>query len=178
GFRDIFILLIVVLTSSRTALKGWRLAQLGALAALVLVTGLVWTAIKVEYREFLNQGSGQQEVVVSVNQRFEKLGELVSRLDSVTLQAALEEATLRVSYVSYFAMSLAHVPAVIPHENGALWGSAIIHVLTPRIFFPNKPAIDDSVRTRIYTGLEMAGSEEGTCISLCYMGETYVGFWE
>jgi hypothetical protein len=176
GFRDIFVLLMVVLTSTRTALKGWRLAQLGALAALVVVLGVVWTAIKSEYREFMNQGSGQQLVLVTVDQRMEKLGELVSRLDSVTLQAALEEAILRVSYVSYFAMSLVHVPAVIPHENGALWGGAIMHVLTPRMFFPNKPIIDDSVRTRIYTGLEMAGYEEGTSISLGYVGESYVDF--
>src|ERR1043166_329855 len=162
GFKDVFFLLLVVLTSTQFFHKRGRLLQICAVVAMMIVFGVVWTAIKGEYREFLNQGSGQQEVVVSADQRAEKLGELVNGLDSAALESGLEQAIMRMSYVSYFALCLAHVPEVVPHERGALWGGAIKHVLMPRIFFPNKPAIDDSVQTSRYTGLDVAGGGGGT----------------
>jgi len=176
GFKDVFFLLMVVLTSTQFFHKRGRLVQLCAVVALMIVFAVVWTAIKGEYREFLNQGSGQQEVVVSVDQRAEKLGELVSGLNSAALEEGLEEAILRMSYVKYFALCLAHVPEVVPHEHGALWGGAITHVLMPRMFFPDKPAIDDSAQTSYYTGLDVAGAEEGTSIGLGYMAQSYIDF--
>ena len=53
---------------------------------------------------------------------------------------------------------------------------AIKHVLLPRFLFPNKPALDDSARASYYTGIEVAGVEEGTSIGIGYMGESYIDF--
>src|SRR5205823_12744106 len=50
------------------------------------------------------------------------------------------------------------------------------HVFTPRFLFPDKPALDDSERTRLYTGLQVAGMEAGTSIGIGYVGESYVDY--
>ena len=64
----------------------------------------------------------------------------------------------------------------MPHENGALWLDAITRPFMPRLFFPSKTAINDSERTNYYTGLAVAGAEEGTSISLGYVAESYIDF--
>lgn len=83
---------------------------------------------------------------------------------------------LRSSYVKYFGSTIANVPLIIPYENGALWSGAVKHVLMPRFLFPNKAALDDSARASYYTGVEVAGVEQGTSIGIGYMGESYIDY--
>ena len=176
SFKNVFFVLIVVLPTARFVFRGWRLVQCCIVGALLLAFGVIWTVIKSDYREFLNQGTGQQTVLVPVPERIGKLSELISGLDRRSLDEGLEMMILRVSYISYFAMTLAHVPENVPHENGALWFGAIKHVLTPRLLFPNKPSIDDSARTEKYAGVQVSGAEQGTSISLGYVAESYIDF--
>ena len=65
------------------------------------------------------------------------------------------------AYTSFFAMALQHVPTVVPHEQGALWWGNLMHILQPRMFFPDKPMIEDSELTIKYTGEMVAGLEQG-----------------
>jgi hypothetical protein len=136
----------------------------------------MWTAIKTDYREFLNQGSGNQEVAVPVVQRMDKLQDLAASFTSERLAEGLEAMILRMSYVYYFALTIANVPDNVPYENGTLWLGSLQHVITPRLLFPNKAVIDDSERTTLYTGIQVAGMEEGTSIGLGYMAESYIDF--
>jgi hypothetical protein len=69
-----------------------------------------------------------------------------------------------------------NVPRNLPYENGNLWMEALEHAAMPRLFFPNKPAIDDSDRTRLYTGLDVSGADQGTSIGLGYVAESYIDF--
>ena len=80
------------------------------------------------------------------------------------------------SYVQYFALTMVNVPTSMPYEHGALWAGAIRHIVTPRIFFPNKAVLDDSERASLYTGMAVAGAEQGTSIGIGYMAESYVDF--
>lgn len=176
GFKSVFFMLVVVLPTAQFILKGGRLVQFCAVIALVLLIMVVWSAIKGEYREFLNQGSGQQVVVVSASERVKKAGELVVSLDLAKLQEGFEKFVARVSYVEFFAATIAFVPAYLPYENGSLWLGTIEHVLAPRFLFPDKGVIDDSFRTATYTGIRVAGVSEGTSISIGYMGESYIDF--
>jgi hypothetical protein len=176
GFKTIFFMLLVVLPSARYVFKGWRLVQFCTLAALVLGLGVAWMIIKPDYREFLNQGSGQQVVLVSVEQRVKNLGELVTHINRAKLEAGLEDLVLRAAYVNYFALTIANVPSSVPHENGALWFGALKHIFTPRLLFPNKAELDDSARAAYYTGVSVAGRDEGTSIGIGYMGESYIDF--
>jgi len=176
SFKNIFFVLLVVLPTARFLFRGARLVQFSLLAVVLVVVGIVWTVIKAEYREFLNQGSGRQEIVVPVPDRLAKLNELLRDLDRDAITDGLETMIMRLSYVNFFAFSIINVPENIPYEKGALWFGAIKHVLTPRFLFPNKPAINDSERTSYYSGVVVAGEEQGTSISIGYMGESYIDF--
>ncbi|MCX8090758.1 MAG: hypothetical protein N3I86_07465 [Verrucomicrobiae bacterium] len=175
-FKNIFFLLLVALPAAPFLFRGWRLASMALLAAGVLVLGVVWTAIKQDYRDFLNQGTGEQVVLAPVPERVMRLAQLLSALNSESIREGLEQLVLRVSYVSFFALTLDHVPDAIPFERGKLWWESIEHILMPRLFFPDKPPIHDSDRVNYYSGVQVAGAERGTSISLGYMTESYVDF--
>jgi len=64
----------------------------------------------------------------------------------------------------------------VPHEDGRLWLDAVTRPFMPRLFFPDKDVIDESSLTNKYTGLSIAGTNEGAQISLGYMAESYVDF--
>jgi hypothetical protein len=70
------------------------------------------------------------------------------------------------------------VPDLYPHADGQLWWGAITHVMTPRLLFPEKLALDvDTERTERWTGLrliEQGGTE--TAVPLGYMAESYIDF--
>ena len=124
----------------------------------------------------MNEGSGQQEVVVSVGQRIGKLSDLVSSFTWDNFNDGLDAMILRIGYVKFFALTLLNVPDSIPYEHGSLWLGALKHIVTPRLFFPAKAAISDSDRTTLYTGVQTAGEEHGTSIGIGYIAESYVDF--
>jgi len=70
------------------------------------------------------------------------------------------------------------VPQTLPHEGGALLGAAILHVMTPRILFPDKPSLpSDTEVTAHYTDLPIAVfADQNTSISIGYLGELYIDF--
>lgn len=176
GFKGIFFVLLVVVTSSPLALRGRRLVVTVAVGVALFFFGVVWTAIKQDYREFLNQGSEQQEVVVSVDESAAKLRNLISSLTWDNFTDGLDAMILRVGYTNYFALTLMNVPDRVPYEHGTLWLGTLKHVVTPRLFFPEKAAISDSDRTTLYTGIQTAGAERGTSIGIGYVAESYVDF--
>jgi len=176
GFKSVFFILLVVALTSPLAFRGRRLAMTIATVVALFFFGVVWSAIKGEYREFLNEGSGEQQVVVSVEQRFDKLSDLVTGFSWDNFMDGLDAMVLRVSYVRFFALTLMNVPESVPYERGSLWFGAVKHVLTPRLFFPGKAPLSDSDRTSLYTGVKVAGEEQGTSIGIGYVAESYVDF--
>ena len=138
--------------------------------------GIVWSAIKGEYRAYVSGGEHAQIVTVGFGDRMAKLGELVSALDREALADGADRLVKRITYVEFFGAVLLYVPAVAPHEDGAIWWDAIIRPFMPRLFFPDKGIIDDSERTNKYTGLGVSGSDVGTSISIGYFGEAYIDF--
>ena len=176
GFKSVFFLLIVALLAAR---QFWtaRRVMLGCFVCVALVlSSIIWSAIKEEYREFLNLGLRSQQVLVPIPDRIDKLNELLSGLTNEGFFQGVDTLIARVGYVTYFALAIDNVPDRIPHENGRLWAEAVKHVLAPRMFFPDKPIIDDSERTTLYTGVLVAGAEQGASISIGYMGESYIDY--
>src|SRR5439155_11151925 len=54
---------------------------------------------------------------------------------------------------------------------------AVEHILTPRVFFPDKPIVtSDSELVRRYAGVWVAGVEQNTSIAFGYAAESYVDF--
>jgi len=142
-------------------------------AVITISLGLFWTAVKSDYRDYLNQGTGQQVSLVSFKDKMLKLSQLFAGLEFEDIQDSVGDLAQRVAYVDYFAKVLINVPDVIPHEDGKLLKGAVMHILMPRLFFPGKPIIDDAAVTAKYTGESF---EEHTSVSLGYMAHLYIDY--
>ena len=175
-FKTPLIFTLLAAMTARVRLSLGRYLGLLTLGAVTLTFSLAWTAVKVDYRSFVSGDANAQIVTVGYLERIAMLADMVGQLDGEALANASEKLLQRIAYVDFFGVVLDMVPEVLPHESGALWWDAIGRPFMPRIFFPEKAAIDDSVRTNYYTGLNLPTSEEGTSISLGYMAESYIDF--
>jgi hypothetical protein len=100
---------------------------------------------------------------------------LIQSIDRKAFSDAAETMLRRLTYVEYFGAVLNTVPSIVPHENGSIFLDSIVRPFMPRLFFPNKTEIDDTVRTNTYT-MGMAGDSAATSISLGWIAEMYIDF--
>jgi hypothetical protein len=175
GFKDIF---IVAGTASLIVAKlYWKRVRLVLMVAgpILLVLASVWTVIKPKYREFLRQGSREQIVATDISRSLDAVQNMSGNISADDFFGGMMGAVLRLSYVEIPSYAMKHVPNVIPYQYGALWGEAIKEVVTPRLLFPDKPALpSDSVRTNHFTGKRF--ETIGTSVSLGYFIESYIDF--
>lgn len=175
-FKTVFIFTLSAVIAVPARWTWKRIAALMSFSACLLLIAVLWTSVKSEYRLFVSGGLSEQTVTVSYGEQLNKLFELATDIDGNKLNTALQQLLSRVAYVDYFAVVLKSVPDSFPHENGAIWSDAIVRPFTPRLFFPDKADIDDSERVNQYTGLGVAGREQGASIGLGYIAETYIDF--
>jgi hypothetical protein len=182
GFFGEFRLVLVVLAAAAVAaLQRVHLGSvLAILASAVLAVGLAvfWSVVKIPYREFLNQGTGAQVALQPLDERLSFLAGEAANFGNLQYEIGVELLLQRMSYIDFLAATMERVPEELPHEDGALLGATLWHVLTPRILFPDKPELpSDTLVTAHYTGLENAIlADTNTSISIGYMGELYIDF--
>jgi hypothetical protein len=175
-FKDV-ILYTIILALSFVRRVTFRQLIYG----LLIVTSLfflllTWTAVKSDYRKFLNNGTKQQVIEVSRGEAFSKLGEKVSSLSWQQYQQVLDLFLYRTQYILHLAKTMDRVPALIPYENGQIWLNNIMFVIEPRLFFPDKPVYEATVKTNKYTGFKYAGLKQGSSFSLGYFADSYIDF--
>ncbi|WP_304062848.1 hypothetical protein [Pedobacter glucosidilyticus] len=177
GFKDYFLILFIgmVLVYGQN-LRLQNIIPLGVTLIVGFYTLMIWQYVKPTYREFLNAGSTSQVSVRGTGESLTKLYDLVTAIDSTGIKEGFEATVNRLSYIEFLSGTMGHVPYQLEHTNGELWLGAVERVLKPRILFPEKAAIDDSEKARLYTGQDYSGSESGTSISLGYFAESYVDF--
>lgn len=176
GFKTVlFVTLLAALATRPRITAGTVLGSVAAVVVLIAV-GAAWSAIKPSFRAEIGI-EGRQGAAVGQGEQVAQLVDAVSGLTADDLLGGLDPLFSRLAYTEYFGLAMDYVPVEVPHERGALWGTAVKHVLQPRLFFPDKPRLlsDSEVTTR-YTGQRLASDAEGTSISLGYMGESYVDF--
>lgn len=148
------------------------------LAFLILIfsfyLGVKWTSVKGEYRNYLNQGSNSQTVVIGQNDAFNKLLELSDNETDFNVSAA--QFFDRLQYTYHFAKTIERVPAVLPFENGGHLSSILLYVLTPRALNPDKKINESSKNATKYTGISYLGIEKGVSFSLGYFADLYIDF--
>lgn len=174
-FKTVLVMTFLAAAAVPELLRG-RMKSLVAISFVAICLTMVWSAIKKDYREFLNQGTTGQVILVSKADQVLELGRQIADLTPESILDGAEQLMYRISYVDFLAATLETVPGVIPHEKGKLWYEAFQHVVTPRLLNPFKPVINDSDRTREYSGISVSGGEEGTSVSLGYIAETYIDF--
>lgn len=149
---------------------------------ILLFTGLlfhlliIWSAIKGEYRSFLNSGQLSQSVSVSRGAANDKLIELYNNLQDNEYKEGLDKFIDRLGYIQFFAAVLVYVPKNEPHQNGQIYLNAVQHYLLPRFLNPNKKVLDDTKHTMKYTGIFLSGTESATSFSIGYVGDAYIDF--
>lgn len=137
---------------------------------------ITWTAIKNDYRAYLNGGTRQQTIEVSRSEAFNKIGQKISNLSWKDYQLSMNLFLYRVQYIYHLAKTMDRVPDILPHEFGGLWWDNISFVLEPRLFFPDKPRYEATQKTTKYTGLNYAGYKQGSSFSLGYFADSYIDF--
>lgn len=176
SFKTVIFFTILGMISSGIRLNGQRIAALAVLSAILITFGVAWTAIKGEQRGYLNKGVASQEVAVGLLDSIENIVILAGNLNASTMADASMILIDRITYVELFGEVIDIVPSQIPYENGALWGDAIARPFMPRLFFPEKSIIDESLRTIEYVRREFAGIDQGTQVSLGYIADSYIDF--
>lgn len=157
---------------SKSSVKS-RLVAVGVII-ITLILGIYWTAIKKDYREFLNKGTGVQVVLTSRSESYERLVDLVLTVDGEKMGRSFEELVERLSWIGAFDGVYRRVPEKVPHEEGALWLTGITRPFMPRLFFPEKKVLADSKELNKYSALKV--EEKNTSISLSMVAGSYVDF--
>ena len=177
GFREPVVLAVLAVLEifDRRNKRHWLALGVGGLAAVML--GLLWMSIRVEYRkEYMEVDKFQ----TSRSARVERIGSLTSGFinsESTDLWRATDTLVDRMWTVYYPALALSRVPQVLPYTHGTIIWAALIHIVTPRVFFPNKAELpSDSDEVRKYSGVFVAGRESNTSIAFGYAPEAYIDF--
>ncbi|MBO9571124.1 MAG: hypothetical protein J7497_02795 [Chitinophagaceae bacterium] len=176
SFKEVLLYAIIVALTFVTKVKT-RQVIYGLLVAGVLgVLLLTWTAIKSDYRKFVNKGVQAQVVTV---ERSEAIGKMQSEVKELTwkhYEFASNMVLYRIQYLYNLSLAMERVPYLIPYQNGAVWEENISFVITPRALFPQKGIYNASAKARTFTGLNYSGIKEGSSFSLGYFADCYVDF--
>ena len=175
-FRESVLTLLVAAAAARPRLHVRGFFMMSMAVIVTLGVTIFWSAMKHDYRDFLNQGTGQQVVDQPLAARLGYLGNAADEFNGNQFQKGLRALTVRESYIDVLAATLDHVPEEVPFEDGRLLKVDILNMVEPRIFFPDKPPTpDDSMVSYRYTGLRF-DLAVGTSVSIGYLGELYIDF--
>ena len=147
-----------------------------ALAAFLIVASVMWMGVRTQYRQDFVDNVFASSRAMRLERMQALMSDWLSNRDE-RLGSDMDVLMDRSWAIYYPALALARVPSVLPHSNGELIGGALLHLVTPRVLFPNKPELpSDSDLVRKYSGIWVAGVDQNTSIAFGYAAEAYVDF--
>jgi hypothetical protein len=164
AYKDAFIVILIASASSRRPVNArmWIFSVVALVA--VVWASLFWTAVKKEYRHSVVSQQTEEKLAWMKQQFFG---------DRVDYGRALVLLFERIGYTDFYAEVLAREDAGSLPRGMSYYASAVQHILTPRILFPDKQALNDSKLTTALLGLKI-GSQ--TSIGVGYVAEAHVDF--
>ena len=177
GFREPIVLAVLAVLEifERRNARHWMALVVASVAIMAL--GVLWMGIRRDYRKeyvAMDQFSASRSARVT---RVEDLTTSFLQNDAEGIWTTTDILVDRMWTVYYPALALKRVPTVFPHTDGAILGAALAHIVTPRIFFPNKGELpSDSDEVRKYSGVHVAGREVNTSIAFGYSAEAFIDF--
>lgn len=175
-FKEVFLYTIILSFTFITRISFKQILYGLIITVFLGFVFITWTAVKADYRMYLNQGTKTQQVNVSKSQAFNKIGDQINALTVRDYQMASVLLLYRVQYILHLSLTMDRIPDQMPHEYGKVWWDNVTFVLMPRLLFPNKPIYEATVKTNKYTGLSYAGFEQGASFSLGYFADSFVDF--
>jgi len=175
GFKDFFFIFVIAYVAARPRMDLKSAQSIIAVFLVVITIGLFWQSIKSEYRAFLTGGERSMQVQVGYAEQAEKMWELAQTRSWEDLTRTVPQTVERItSPTFFFGEVLEYIPKRRPYDGGEGWERGLEHILKPRLFFPNKPVINDSEITNQYIAGRV--TEEGASFSIGYFGESYADF--
>lgn len=176
GFKEPILLAALALLEVFDRRRVDHVVAGGLLVTALLMAAIMWMGVRGEFRrDFEDEAFASSRSV-----RFQRMQALFTdwyRDRDARFGENVYDFVDRASTIYYPALAVERVPQVLPHTNGSLMGSALLHIVTPRILFPNKPPlISESELVRKYSGVWVAGDESNTSIAFGYAAESYVDF--
>jgi hypothetical protein len=150
----------------------------GGLGAVLILMCVMWMSVRGEYRRDYDE----ELFAASRSERLEHMQALATDWLTARSQEGSDHTEVdalvdRAWAIYYPALAVHRVPSILPHEDGALMKAVLIHLITPRILFPDKPDLpSESDLVRRYSGANVAGIERNTTIAFGYAAESYVDF--
>jgi hypothetical protein len=158
--------LLVVLAASLSAAKGsLRAAQITAgalIMAIVIWASLVWTAIKVDYRDWLT--TEDPAVTAQSSERLNWIWTAVA--DGIDYPVAFRKMTSRIGYVELYGLALPRMG----NAATTYWLDGMTNILMPRLLFPDKPPLDDTKITTEMTGRVFG---KGASVSIGFVAQAH-----
>lgn len=175
-FKNSLLTLLVAAIAARPRLSRGGAFAVGFALCLLVCVAIFWSSVKPDYRHFVNQGTGEQVVLVPLADRIAYLADAAVSFDGNNVADGFERLVSRHGYIEFLGLTMQAVPDTVPHENGSLTYAVVRHIAMPRFLFPDKPPLpsDTEIMAR-YTGLPMLWNQN-TSISIGHLGELYVDF--
>jgi hypothetical protein len=178
-FKMVFLVVFLGIFAVHPKLKLESTVAAVVLAGSLLILGIFWSAVKSDYRNYVSAGSFEQVVRVPFQDRLQYLFGRALNADSQMMSEGFESLIFRLAYIELLAATISNVPEFIPFQEGTQISTTILHVLEPRLLFPDKPnpPSDTEIATR-YSGIRLndVNYAVNTSISLGYVAELYVDF--
>jgi len=177
GFREPIVLAVLAVLEVFDRRSGKHWVALAVASVAICALGVLWMGIRTDYRRDyveMDQFSGSRNARIT---RIEDLTSTFMRNDADGLLKTTDQLVDRMWTIYYPALALQRVPSVLPHTDGQILGAALLHIVTPRVFFPNKGELpSDSDEVRKYANVAVAGREVNTSIAFGYSAESYIDF--
>ncbi|PYR15801.1 MAG: hypothetical protein DMF95_35010 [Acidobacteria bacterium] len=174
-FREPLFIAAVVLAEQFDYRRVRHWASFAVVAVAAMFAGVLWIGIRGTVRENFDDRAH-----FTMTEKLSYTSNLTETWWSGNAQdklISLDSFVDRMWDVYYPALALARVPGVLPHTNGEMMMVALQHVFTPRILVPGKADVEsDSLQVRKYSGVAVAGPEQGTTISFGYEIQGYIDY--
>ena len=166
-----FVVFIAMAGSHRRPRNG--VIAFGVFSVVIVVwLSLVWTAVKPEYRMWVSGYTAQQVVVRPFDERIVWMSNhMFSK--SIDLGGTSETLLKRVGYTQFYADILQRLSDKMIPDDQNFYVKALVHVLTPRVLFPDKSDLNDSEITTALTGHKIGSN---TSMSVGYTAQANVDF--
>lgn len=160
NYKEGFFVILIALarTSGHLNLRQLSVSLIGT--ATILYLSLAWTAVKIEFRATIQGSDAWTSVKWLAGKYFG---------GQIDMSAAAITLLDRVGYNKFYAM----VMSINPQGIDGIYQRAIVHILTPRILFPDKAILSDSAQTALALGWNI---QQGTSIGLGYVAQSHIDF--
>jgi hypothetical protein len=146
----LIVVVAAALSTPSVQLRFSQIAFTAVLAVVLLSVSVIWTAIKAEYRLWLEFGDPQ--VTEQAGARIQWITNRIA-WGSINYTDAVIGLANRIGYTRFYAVALPRMESA-NYPASSYWIEAVENVLKPRFLFPDKPPLDDTRITSELTGIQ------------------------